>query len=266
MILFVIGLASCVPIPARNVTTPTPILTTSPGLTPTQHRTKIPLSITTPIPTLTPIPTIQIGMTETAQFSLPTQAYIDNIEGHRQYFSLGCEAAASKDWANYFGVDFNEFDFQYKFPLSDNPDLGFVGDVNGPWGQVPPYSYGVYAKPVADLLKQYGVPALAYKHFTLEQLKQELAAGRPVIAWVIGNCVGGIPYLYTDHEGNTVTVAAFEHVIIVTGYNEKNIRYMNNGRLYDIPTDVFMNSWSVLENMVVTYDPAAIPTPTPPIN
>jgi uncharacterized protein YvpB len=260
-ILLAIGLVNCSPQPVQPKDTPVSFLT----LTPTRHRTKIPLIVTLPKPTLSPLPTITDEATPTSQAGLPSEALIENIDGHRQYFSLGCEAAASKDWANYFGYDFNEFEFQYKFPLSDNPDFGFVGDVNGPWGQVPPYAYGVHASPVAALLNDYGIPALAYKHFTLEQLKQELAAGRPVIAWVIGNCVGGIPYQYKDQAGNSVIVAAYEHVIIVTGYDDKSIRYMNNGRFYEVPTDVFLNSWSVLENMVVTYngDRMITPTPTP---
>jgi uncharacterized protein YvpB len=89
------------------------------------------------------------------------------------------------------------------------------------------------------------------KGFTLEQLKAEIAANRPVIAWVIGNCVGGVPYEYTDSQGNTTTVAAYEHVVIVTGYTNETIRYMNNGKFYDIPNEYFINSWSVLGNMVV---------------
>ena len=94
---------------------------------------------TIPPPTSTP-PVVQPNATPT--IALPEEHYIFNISGHRQYFPLGCEAAAAKDWSNYFGEDFNEFEFQYKLPISDNPDLGFVGNVNSPWGQVPPYAYG----------------------------------------------------------------------------------------------------------------------------
>ena len=158
------------------------------------------------------------------------------------------------DWAGYFGVNIHEFDFQVALPLSDNPDKGFVGDVNAPWGQVPPYGYGVHAPPVADLLVEYGLPAVAVKGWTIEQVKAELANDRPVIAWVIGNVVGGVPAEYTDKDGDTTIVAAYEHTIILTGYNEKNIRYMTNGRFIDVPTDVFENSWSVLGNMAIYYD------------
>ncbi len=188
---------------------------------------------------LTPIPT------------LPVEHYISNIRGHRQYFPLGCEASAAKDWANFFGYDFNEFDFQYRLPVSDNPDYGFVGSVDAPWGQVPPYGYGVYAGPVADLLNVYGIPAKAYKDYTLEQIKAKIAGDKPVIAWVIGNVEGGVPAEYTDKEGRKTVVAAYEHVVIVTGYNKDHVRYMTNGRFFDTPVEVFLNSWKVLGNMVL---------------
>jgi uncharacterized protein YvpB len=104
---------------------------------------------------------------------------------------------------------------------------------------------------VADLLEAYGIPAVAYKDYTLDQLRASVAQDAPVIAWVIGNVVGGVPYEYTDSLGNQVTVAAYEHVVIVTGYDAGHIRYMTNGKFYDTPTEVFLNSWGVLGNMVI---------------
>jgi len=184
--------------------------------------------------------------------NLPTEHYVWNIWGHRQYFPIGCEAAVAKDWAVYFGVEINEFNFQYELPQSDNPDLGFVGSVEGPWGQVPPFAYGVHAGPVAKVLREnYGMQAVATKGFDLNQLKMQIAVDKPVIAWVVGNCVGGVRYEYVDKEGNTVIVAAYEHVVIITGYNPETIRYMNNGKFFDVPYEYFLNSWSILGNMVV---------------
>ena len=59
----------------------------------------------------------------------------------------------------------NESQFQFQLPISDNPDYGFVGLVTDPWGQVPPYSYGVHAFPVANLLRSsYGMKAKAIKN------------------------------------------------------------------------------------------------------
>jgi uncharacterized protein YvpB len=183
---------------------------------------------------------------------VPEEHFIWNIWGHRQFFDIGCEASAVRDWAHYFGVEIHESNFQFQLPASDNPDFGFVGSVTDPWGQVPPYSYGVHAYPVANLLRSnFGMNVRGVKGFTLEQLRKEIAGNRPVIAWVIGNVVGGIPYDYKDKQGRHVMVAAYEHVVIVTGYTRDSIRYMNNGRFYDIPSRNFENSWKILENMVV---------------
>lgn len=192
--------------------------------------------------------------TPTPDAPVPAEHYITGIYGHKQYFSLGCEASVAKDWAAFFGVEINEFNFQIELPLSDNPDKGFVGDVHGPWGQIPPYAYGVHAVPVAALLREYGLPAGGYKQLTVEQIKAELAEGHPVIAWVIGNVVGGVPAEYTDKEGDTTIVAAYEHVVLVTGYNETSLRYNSNGKFYDVPIEVFENSWGVLGNMAIFYE------------
>jgi uncharacterized protein YvpB len=212
-------------------------------------------------PTLTPIPPTATAAPEiptpteippTATIVIiPESFYIMDITGTGQYFALGCEASAAVDWANYFGVFIYEYNFQTALPISDNPDLGFVGLVTGPWGQVPPYAYGVHADPVAALLREYGLAAISGKGFTLDQVREKLAQSKPIIAWVIGNMVGGIPAEYVDKQGNVTTVAAYEHVVILTGYDQDSIRYMNNGRFYEVPNEVFLNSWGVLGNMAV---------------
>lgn len=206
-------------------------------------------SVTIPAPTQTPAP----SLTPTPTY--PKEHYIRDINGHKQYFKLGCETSAAVDLAFYYGVTINEFEFQHRLPLSDNPDLGFVGSVDGPWGQVPPYAYGVHAGPVAALLQEYGLQAKGLKGFTLDEIKSEISQGHPVIVWVVGNMVGGVPYDYTDQKGNKVMVAAYEHVVIMTGYNETHMRYMNNGNFFEVPTDLFSNSWQILGNMALVIDP-----------
>jgi uncharacterized protein YvpB len=109
----------------------------------------------------------------------------------------------------------------------------------------------VHAGPIANQLNKYGVPAKAAKGFTIKQLQREIAAGRPVIVWVIGNVEGGVPFEFTDKAGNKVIVAAYEHVVTVIGYDAVNIRYYNNKKMYEIPYKYFEQSWAVLGNMVV---------------
>jgi len=184
--------------------------------------------------------------------AIPGSHYLE-IDAHGKYFYLGCEAAAAVDLAGFYDILIYQYNFQHELPLSDNPDLGFVGDANGPWGQVPPYAYGVHATPVAELLQKYGLEVEGGKGYTLEQLKGKLAAGHPVIVWVIGNMIGGVPAEYTDTQGNTTIVAAYEHVVILTGYDEDSVRYVNNGKFYEVPNEVFLNSWGVLGNMAVFH-------------
>lgn len=239
VLVLLLGSCSAHPAPAQTLPTTLPTLTAIPSLpsvtaTATASATPFPENIATATP-------------------MPTRHYIPGTTRHRQYFAIGCETAAAMDWATYFGKNLNEFNLQYELPLSDNPDYGFVGNVTDPWGQVPPYSYGVYAAPVAEVLRKHDLPAVGVKHFTLEQLKGEIAADRPVMVWVIGNVIGGIPYEFTDKEGRKVVVAAYEHVVIVTGYSADSIRYMNEGRFYETPSDVFLNSWGVLENRAVHW-------------
>jgi len=225
-------------------------LRTSP--TPQPSATLRPSSTTVPSPT--PIPSFTKAPTATP---IPESFYIHGVTSFRQSYAISCESRTAVDWADFFGVQIFESDFQFGLPLSDNPDKGFVGDVHDPWGQVPPFSYGVHAAPVATLLKEaYGLPAQAAKNFSLENLKHEIASGQPVIAWVIGNMVGGVPSEYTDKEGNKVIVAAYEHTVIVTGYGKDHIRYLNNSKFYQVPVETFMNSWVVLGNMVVYYKDA----------
>jgi uncharacterized protein YvpB len=57
-----------------------------------------------------------------------------------------------------------------------------------------------------------------------------------------------------DKQGNAVIVAPYEHVVILIGYDETNITYMNNGNFFTVPIDVFLTSWGVLGNMAVIYD------------
>lgn len=239
-VVIVIGLIACTQVQAIapvKTNTSVPIILLPQKLLPSATASLTPEPTITPTITLTP--------------TIPVSHILGDFYAHKQLLSLDCEAAAAVDWAKYLGVSIDEYEFQHGLPISDNPDIGFVGYSTGPWGQVPPYAYGVHAGPIADRLQQYGLDAIAVKGATFDQVKRELAAGRPVIAWVIGNCVGGIPYEYTDKSGNKVLVAAFEHVIILYGFDGDNLYYFNVGKRFMIPVSVFENSWKALGNMVV---------------
>jgi len=101
------------------------------------------------------------------------------------------------------------------------------------------------------VLNSYGVPVQGGKGYTLDQIKQKLAESKPVIVWVIGKMEYSEPVDYTDKQGNKIIVAPYEHVVILTGYNETSLRYVSNTHWADVENSVFLNSWGVLGNMAV---------------
>ena len=188
---------------------------------------------------------------------LPDHARIWNISGQKQRMPLDCETRVAVDWARFFGVSIDEFAFFENLPVSDNPDAGFVGDVWGVWGQIPPYSYGVHAEPIAALLRQYGLPAYAHRPLRWDDLRAEIAAGRPVYVWTIGAAqYDEIPIYYTAaSDGHTTIVAHYEHTIMVIGYTPDDVIIMDGGTISTRPKKTFLSSWSALGNMAITSQP-----------
>ncbi len=185
---------------------------------------------------------------------LPAEALIENIKGRAQRLSLSCEARSAADWAGYFGVPIDELTFLNQLPPADDPEVGFVGDVRGAWGQTPPNDYGVHAGPVARLLERYGLPARSRRYMSLDDLRAEIAAGRPVIAWVVGHVeAGGTPIRYTAGSGRETIVAAYEHTVLVIGYTADTFTLLDGARRYVRPLEVFADSWGVLGSMGIVY-------------
>jgi uncharacterized protein YvpB len=168
-----------------------------------------------------------------------------------QMTALDCEARSVVDWARYFGISIDETEFIAKIPLSDDPELGFVGDLNGEMGQLPPDGYGVYPPPIASVLREYGLNAKAVKNMTYEDLQREIANDRPVIVWIVN-----LPFeidrnFYTASNGNTVPVARFEHTWIVTGYNLSTVTVVDSEWTYNVILETFLERWAVFENRAI---------------
>jgi uncharacterized protein YvpB len=185
--------------------------------------------------------------------SLPESAYISGVNGHAQKHSLSCEARSAADLATFWGIRFGENEFLQALPRADNPEKGFVGDPDDTWGYLPPQGYGVHADPVADTLRGYGLEAEALNNLGWDDLRAEINAGHPVIVWVIGQMWGGMPVDYEAPDGSTARVAAFEHTMILTGYNQDTVQVLDaySGLYQTYRLSTFLNSWAVLGNMAV---------------
>jgi len=226
------------PPPTATLTPTATVPSSTPTLTPTITNTRKPRPTHTPGPTDTPAP--------------PAEASVDGVVGHAQLYTLDCEARSAVDLANFFGVNIDERDFLRKLPKSDNPVDGFVGEYSGPTGQLPPQSYGVYSKPIAALLRDYGLQAHAKRDFAWESMQAEIAAGRPVMVWIIGNTWPGYAVDYTTPDGQTTYVANYEHTAIVTAYDETTVTIVDGSMVYQRTLAEFLQSWSVLHDLAVT--------------
>lgn len=189
-----------------------------------------------------------------SQQALPDYAFVEGFVGHGQTYPLSCESRSAADLANYWGVQVGEVQFFNALPKSDNPDKGFVGSVFGSWGGIPPNPYGVHAKPVARLLRNYGLNAEAHRGLKFRDLKQEIAEGRPVIVWFVGHVWNGTPVTYTAKDGSQVIVARYEHTGILVGYDQANVYVVDagNGNRQAHSIKNFKTSWGVLGNMAVS--------------
>jgi LysM repeat protein len=196
--------------------------------------------------------------------ALPAYAVIDGVPAHRQSLPLSCESRSAADLAGYWGISINEVQFFNALPKSDNPEKGFVGNVYGSWGQTPPNPYGVHAPPIAKNLRKHGLDAKAQYGMSFNDLKKEIANGRPVIVWVVGKVWRGSPITYTAKDGSEVIVAKYEHSMLAYGYDSANVYLIdagNGGRgKYSISN--FKASWGVLGNMAVTAQGEQSKAPT----
>jgi len=205
-------------------------------------------------PSFTPI--IIESIEENSGESLPSEVYLA-VSGFGQSYALDCEARSAVDLAAYFGIQIDEQEFLDMLPRSDDPEEGFVGSYWDAIGQIPPASYGVHAPPVARLLRSYGLNAWEQKGMSWDSLKWEIASGRPVMAWVVGNTGYGHGVSYTaPSTGNSTIVAYYEHTVLVTGYSPEavNILDPNSAMVYQRSLSQFLDSWAVLGNMAIIVE------------
>jgi uncharacterized protein YvpB len=199
--------------------------------------------------------------------TVPDSAYISGVNGHAQKHSLSCEARSAADLATFWGIRIGENEFLEALPQSDNPDSGFVGDPNDTWGSIPPHGYGVYAGPVAETLRTFGLQAEAHDNLSWDDLRTEIHGGRPVIVWVIGQMWGGTSLSYTAPDGSTSRVAYYEHTMILTGYNWDTVQVVDaySGQYQTYLLSTFLHSWAVLGNMAVFTSPVTVEAADAPV-
>jgi len=220
--------------------------TALPSLEPTPELEPVPTEMLKPAPTIAP-------ETKPALTELPLTASVSGLYGTPMLYTLDCESQSAVDFARFFDVNIDELEFISRLPYSDDPEEGFVGAINGVMGQLPPSDYGVHAKPIAKLLREYGVKAKAVRSWDLDKIRNEIASGRPVIAWIVNLPFEIDSQDYTASNGNTTRVARFEHTWIITGYNMNVFTVVDSEWTYNVKISTFQERWDALGNQAIVY-------------
>jgi len=221
--------------------------TWTPHVTPTMQLTFPPLITPSPTPTPTPIPS--------PTSTLPPSFQVHGIIPRSQKLPLDCESNDATLLAGFLGYKIDELQFQSTLPKSDNPNKGFVGDVNGVWGSTPPEAYGTHVSPVAITLHKYHVPVLDVYQYSMDNLKRQLANGYPVMVWVVGHVEKGKAIPWRSSDGSLTEVAPYEHTVLVVGYDTAGVTILDNSEIYGRSYQEFMDSWSVLGYMAIIKYP-----------
>lgn len=185
---------------------------------------------------------------------LPPSAMAEGVVGHPQQHNLSCESRSATDLAAYWGADLMEDAFFRRLPKSDNPQRGFVGDVDMPPGSMPPLGYGVYAGPVAATLRSFGLDAEAHRGMDVSTLKEELAAQRPVIVWATYDMQLPGTETWVSSDGVESTVVRWQHTFIFVGYDEGGVHLVDafDGGTKYFSYEAFFAAWDQLGRLAVT--------------
>ncbi|MFN8496449.1 MAG: C39 family peptidase [Anaerolineae bacterium] len=188
--------------------------------------------------------------------AIPNTATIPLVGG-AQTKSLTCESQSASDLARFWGKPITEMEFFNRLPRSDNPFRGFVGSPDAPAGSLPPVGYGVYAEPVADTLRSFGLNAEASQGKGVNWVRQEVAAGRPVLVWATYGFKSVPVKTYVPRDGQQVPIVQYEHTFLAVGYDASGIWVIDalDGQRKHIPYADFDRAWSLLGQMAVSVLP-----------
>jgi uncharacterized protein YvpB/uncharacterized coiled-coil protein SlyX len=167
-----------------------------------------------------------------------------------QSYNLSCEASAASMAANYLGIPLTEADVLSALPRHENPHVGFRGSLDGPHGGLD--DYGVYADPVAAVLEAAGLRAAPVTG-GLDGIRQAVARGHPVLAWITYDTWAQTPVEVVLSTGDAVTLVNYEHVVVVTGYDQAGV-WVNDpydGQQEYYPSADMARALSYLGNMAL---------------
>jgi uncharacterized protein YvpB len=191
-----------------------------------------------------------------AAVALPVHAASDayilkDVPATPQAWALSCEYAATSAATAVYGTVVTQWRLRTDIGTDPNPHKGFRGDINGAWGGT--RDYGVYAEPIAAVLRQYGFAHSYVFYGGADNLRAEIAAGHPVVAWVTGTWKPSSRQTLRDAAGDRYSLIPDEHAVTVYGYDGDGVWVMDPAEpdKYRVSWDRFLTAWDQLDGMAL---------------
>jgi uncharacterized protein YvpB len=175
------------------------------------------------------------------------------VPTYAQQRNLSCEYAALYIATSAFGEGISEYAFDNVVGWSQNPHIGYRGNINGVWGRTD--DYGVYATPLSWALDTFGYRGeVFYAVGESDALTTRLDQGKPVVVWL---ALWGDESITETVDGRTYTITAGMHVMVAYGYDSSGVYLSDPGsgtyRYYSWGD--FMWMWNVLDGMGLAVSP-----------
>lgn len=146
-----------------------------------------------------------------------------NVPLYRQQFNLSCEAAALRMAMAYRGVYVDDMTIVWQMGYNprprntdnntwDDPNLMFVGDINGVQNTT---GWGTLAGPTAQAARNLGVSAQAFYGIDANFVAEQIWNGSPVVVW--GYASAPAIDSWTTDGGQTINGYKGEHARTVVG-------------------------------------------------
>jgi uncharacterized protein YvpB len=222
----------------------------------------------TPAPSPTPMLPAQTP-TRPAFANLPAACHVETPSNlGRMRYPLDCEVTALwylvQTHPHYRGL-VNRDALYNALVHHENPDKGFRGDMRAARPGNSDSNYGLHARALVEVGQRAGIPLQVIR--SVRDVKQRLCQGEPAIAWM--RSAGGRqnPLLvrsYRDGDGVPYYTIAYEHAVLVTGYDPETVTYRDpsNGQLYAMTWQQFEQEIRLFGKQMVAAV-ASTPTPAP---
>lgn len=156
----------------------------------------------------------------TSAFNTESKTVLLNVPIMNQQQQFSCNVTAASIVLKYKGINVSPMDVYNSIPKQNvpkangvwgNPNLGFVGNINGPDG------YGVHWDPIRNYISKYR-PAEVKRGWNLTDMLREVENGNPSILWWQNGYASPTRLTWTTPDGATINTVNGMHSEVVVGF------------------------------------------------